>query len=87
MEVERQQIFRKFGVNSFKELDQYITDRPDEESDLLEDFERADYLTFRIEQIQKLFKQRRFRNKPVQQGRAFDWMLPKKIFILMMTLD
>ncbi|MFQ5771687.1 MAG: hypothetical protein ACE5HX_14230 [bacterium] len=57
LEVERQQIFRKFRVNSFEEFDQYVTEHPDEESDLLEDFERADYLTFRIKEIKKLFKQ------------------------------
>ncbi len=56
LEVERRRIFRKFNVNSFQELDKYITEHPDEESDLLEDFERADYLTFRIEEIKKLFR-------------------------------
>lgn len=57
LEVERRQIFRKFGVNSFDELDRYVTEHPDKESDLLEDFERADYLTFRVEEIKKIFKQ------------------------------
>jgi hypothetical protein len=55
-EVERKQIFRKFGVNSFEELDQYVTEHPDEESNLLVDFQRADYLTCRVEEAKKLLK-------------------------------
>ncbi len=56
LEVERQQIFRKFDLKSFVELDKYVTEHPDNESDLLEDFEKADNLTFRIDEIKKLFK-------------------------------
>ncbi|MFQ5633694.1 MAG: hypothetical protein ACE5I1_33430, partial [bacterium] len=56
LEVERQHIFRKFDVLSFEDLDRYVTEHPDKESDLLEDFERADYFTLRIEEIRKLFK-------------------------------
>jgi len=56
LEVERQQIFRKFSVKSFEELDHFVTENPDKESDFLEDHERADYLTFRIGEVKKLFK-------------------------------
>ena len=56
----------KFGVNSLEEFDQLITDKPDEESNLLEDFQKVDYLTYRIKQITKMIEelwcQRRFRN-------------------------
>lgn len=56
LEVERQQILRKYKVDSFEELDNYLTEHPDQESDLLPDFERAEYLTYRIDQTKKLLK-------------------------------
>jgi hypothetical protein len=55
--AERHAILAKFGVNSLEEFNQLIVDRPDEESNLLEDFQRVDYLTYRIKQITKMIEE------------------------------
>ena len=57
LESERHALCVKFGVNSLEEFDQLITDKPDEESNLLEDFQKVDYLTYRIKQITKMIEE------------------------------
>ena len=47
-EAERQSIFVKFGVNTLEELDEHLTNRPDQESENLDNLQRADYLTERV---------------------------------------
>ena len=54
LEAERQSIFAKYGVNALRDLDEYITDRPDQESENLDDLRRADYLTDQVLQIQSM---------------------------------
>lgn len=58
LEAERHALCAKFGVNSLEEFDQLIIDKPEEESNLLEDFQRVDYLTYRIKQITKIIEER-----------------------------
>lgn len=41
----------KFDVHSLYEFDQLLTEHPEIESEMLEDFQGADYLTHRIEEI------------------------------------
>ena len=54
LETERQSIFAKYGVSTLEELDNYIADHPDQESDDLDNLRRADYLTDRILEIQNM---------------------------------
>lgn len=54
VEVERQSIFASFGVSTLEELDKSIADRPDQESELLDKLQRADYLTDRVLEIQSM---------------------------------
>lgn len=56
-EVERQKILIFHGVHSLEEFDQLVINNPDEESNLLENFQRADYLTHRIEDIAHWIKE------------------------------
>lgn len=44
-------LFAKHHVHSLDEFDKLLTNRPDNESDLLPDFQRADFLTSRIKEI------------------------------------
>jgi hypothetical protein len=57
LEVERRARCAKFGVSSLEEFDRLLIERPDEESQMLEDFQRVDYLTHRIEEIKQLMKE------------------------------
>lgn len=50
-EVERCKILAHHDVQTLEEFDQLLIDNPDKESDLLESFQRADYLTHRIDEI------------------------------------
>jgi hypothetical protein len=54
LEAERQHIFAKYGVKNFEALDAYVTARPGNESALLPDFQRADYLTDRVKEVKTL---------------------------------
>jgi len=54
LEAERQSIFAKYGVSKLEELDEYIADRPDQESDNLDDLRRADDLTDRMLEIRNM---------------------------------
>jgi len=56
-EIERQKIFSSYNVNSFEEFDQLLINNPDKESDMLESFQRADYLTHRIDEISQWIKE------------------------------
>ena len=48
LEAERQSIFSRFSVKTLEELDECITNRPDQESENLGNLQRADYLTDRM---------------------------------------
>lgn len=54
LEAERQSIFVKFAVKTLEELDEYVTNRPDQESENLDDLRRADYLTDRVFEIRNM---------------------------------
>ena len=56
-EVERRKILTHHDVQTLGEFDQLLIDNPNEESDLLENFQRADYLTHRIEEISLWIKE------------------------------
>jgi len=56
-EAERRKIFSAHAVHTIEEFDQLLADHPDDESDLLEHFQRADYLTHRIEEITQWIKE------------------------------
>ncbi|MBC8180024.1 hypothetical protein H8E88_02765 [candidate division KSB1 bacterium] len=56
-EIERRKIFTSYGVNSIKEFDQLLINNPDEESDMLESFQKVDYLSFHIEDISRWIKE------------------------------
>ncbi len=57
LEVERRKLFRHHDVQTLDEFDQLLINNPDKESDLLESFQRADYLTHRIEEISQWIKE------------------------------
>jgi len=57
LEVERRRLYTKFGITSLEEFDYLLIEHPDEESNLLEDFQRADYLTHRINEISNWIKE------------------------------
>ncbi|MFQ5629303.1 MAG: hypothetical protein ACE5I1_11120 [bacterium] len=57
IEIERQQIFAKFGVHSLEDLDSYINIHPDKETDILPELQRADYLTSRKNDLAKLMSE------------------------------
>jgi LytS/YehU family sensor histidine kinase len=54
VETERQRIFAKFDVSSLDGLDAIISENPEQESDLLPDLQKADYLTTRVDEIKKM---------------------------------
>lgn len=54
LEAERQQIFAKYGVKDFEDLDAYITALPSNESASLPDLQRADYLTDKVNEVKSL---------------------------------
>ena len=56
-EVDRRKIFAFHEVHSLDEFNQLLINNPDEESDLLENFQRADYLTHRIDEISPWIKE------------------------------
>ena len=55
-EIERRKIFALHDVHTLDEFDQLLINNPDKESELLESFQRADYLTHRIDEISHLIK-------------------------------
>jgi len=57
LESERQAKCAKWGVRSLEEFERLIIDNPDKESDMLEDFQEVDYLTYRINEIMNLLKE------------------------------
>jgi len=57
LEVELRKIFTRHDVQTLGEFDQLLIDNPDEESDLLENFQRADFLTHRIEEISQWIRE------------------------------
>ncbi len=52
--VEKQARCAKFGVNSLEEMDRLITDGLVKEEDILVDFQNVDYLTARVEHLERL---------------------------------
>ena len=57
MEIERRKIFAEFNVQNLDEFDKLLIKYPDKESTMLEDFQRADYLTHRIEEVTQFIKE------------------------------
>ncbi|MCL4704050.1 hypothetical protein KJ068_02750 [bacterium] len=53
-EAEHQFILAKYNVNSCAELDSFMTSHPDQESDILPDLQRLDFLASRLKEIKKL---------------------------------
>jgi hypothetical protein len=51
LEIERRKIFKHYGVQAIDEFDQLLINNPNQESDLLENFQRTNYLTHQIEEI------------------------------------
>jgi hypothetical protein len=56
-DAELRTIFARHHVQSLEEFNQLLADHPDEESDLLPDFQRADFLTSRIKEISQWIQQ------------------------------
>ena len=56
-EIERRTLFSKHNVNALDEFDQLLINYPDDESNLLEEFQRADYLSHQIEKTSRLIKE------------------------------
>ena len=56
-DAELRAILARNAVHSLKEFDQLLTAQPDKESNLLPDFQRADYLTSHIEEIAAWIKE------------------------------
>lgn len=56
-EVERLKILRNFGVQTLDQFNQLLIDNPEKESNLLESFQRTDYLTHQIEEISQWIKE------------------------------
>ena len=50
-DAELRTIFARHAVRSLQEFDRLMTEQPHNESNLLPDFQRADYLTTRIAEI------------------------------------
>lgn len=57
VEVERRKILAHHDVQTLEQFDQLLINNPDQESDLLESFQRADYLTHRIDEISQWIKE------------------------------
>jgi len=53
-ESERQHLFAKHSVNDFDDLDAYVAAHPNQETNLLPDLQRADYLTKQVNDVRKL---------------------------------
>jgi len=54
--AERQARCAKFGVTSLEEMDRLIADGTVEEEDILDDFQNVDYLTMRVERMERLLE-------------------------------
>ncbi|MFQ6091874.1 MAG: hypothetical protein ACE5OR_04205 [bacterium] len=55
--AERLDLCKKFGASSLKEMDELITKGGAKEEDILEDFQRVDYLTAEAKKIEKMLKE------------------------------
>jgi hypothetical protein len=56
LRAEKRARCAKFGVTSLEELDKLIADGLVEEEDILDDFQNVDYLTARIEHLERLLE-------------------------------
>ena len=54
---ERIALCKKFGVSSLKELDDLIVKGHVKEEDILEDFQRVDYLTAEAKKLERMLKE------------------------------
>ena len=54
--AESQARCAKFGVTSLEEMDKLIIDGAVEEQDILDDFQNVDYLTARVERLERLLE-------------------------------
>ena len=55
--LESLAICQKYGVHSWKGMDELIVEDKVEEGGILDDFQRVDYLTARVKQVQALLEQ------------------------------
>ena len=55
-QAEKQSRCAKFGVSSLEEMDRLIAEGKVEEEDILDDFQNVDYLTMRIERLERLLE-------------------------------
>lgn len=56
-EAEHRSILLKYNVHSFEELDSFLTANPEQESDILPDLQRLDFLAPRLKELKNLFGQ------------------------------
>ncbi len=56
LEAEREARCAKFGVSSLEEMEELIKAGKVDEEEILEDFQQVDYLTARIERLEKLLE-------------------------------
>lgn len=52
--VERLRLCQKYGVSSLQEMDQLLIEGKVEEEDILADFQRVDFLTAKLRQLDEL---------------------------------
>lgn len=56
-EAEHRSILVRYNVHSFEELDSFLAANPEQESDILPDLQRLDFLASRLNQLKNLFGQ------------------------------
>lgn len=56
-EAEHRSILLKYNVHSFEELDSFLAANPEQESDILPDLQRLDFLASRLKELKNLFGQ------------------------------
>ncbi|MBI4778048.1 hypothetical protein HY792_03920 [Candidatus Desantisbacteria bacterium] len=61
--TERLALCNKFGVSSLEEMDKLVIEGNVEEDDILDDFQRVDFLTSNVKKIKKLLIYRRVLQK------------------------
>ena len=55
--AERLSLCKKFGVSSLMEMDELLAKGAINEEDILEDFQRVDYLTAEAKKIERMLKE------------------------------
>ena len=57
LNTERLALCKKFGVTTLREMDEMIMKGEAKEEDILEDFQRVDYLTAEAKKIERMLKE------------------------------